>query len=77
MIVKRRTFEAKQWPKGSTERATLNGDPLTSEYFPSMRYIIRQDDGSRGPAIGMFRTKAEAEAIVDLAVSALRVDGVV
>lgn len=36
--VTRRTFEAKQHPKGSSERARLNTDPRTSEYMPSYKY---------------------------------------
>lgn len=47
MIVKRRTFEALKHPPGSTERAELNLDSLTSEYYPSHRYCLRQGDGSK------------------------------
>ena len=46
MIVKSRTFEAKKHPVGSEERARLNLDNLTSEYYPSHRYCLRQGDGS-------------------------------
>lgn len=57
MSVHRRTFDARNHPKGSPERARLNEDPRTSEYMTSYRYC----------SIGAhhrlsFRTRAEAEA---------------
>lgn len=55
--VKRRTFGAKRYPKGSPERARLNEDVLTSEYMPSYRYCVPNGRSTRS-----FRTKAEAEA---------------
>lgn len=57
MSVHRRTFEAKQHPKGSAERARLNEDARTSEYMPSYRYAA-VGEGYRQS----FRTKGEAEA---------------
>jgi hypothetical protein len=54
MTVQRRTFEAATHPKGSEERARLNCDALTSEYYPSKRYLT-----SDGRA---HVTKREAEA---------------
>ena len=38
----RRTFAAKQHPIGSAERAAMNSDVLTSEYYPSQRYLLRR-----------------------------------
>lgn len=69
-IVLRRTFEARQYPKDSPERARLNLEALTSEYMPSYRYLVRRpflmSDGSTHPTQpfieNAFRTKAEAEA---------------
>ena len=58
MLVKRRTFEALKYPKGSDERVRLNLDWLTSEYMPSYRYGLRNADGSYTPYT--YRTKAEA-----------------
>lgn len=60
MKVIKRTFEAKNAPKGSTERAHLNGNPVTSEYMPSYKYLLQTDDGGHTPF--QFRTKAEAVA---------------
>jgi hypothetical protein len=39
-IVKRRTFEARKYPKGSPERIKLNENPLTSEYMTSYKYLL-------------------------------------
>ncbi len=69
-IVLKRTFEAARHPKGSAERERLNRDVRTSEYMPSMRWIVRRpclmSDGSphpRQPWVNdEFRTKREAEA---------------
>ena len=66
----RRTFDAAKFPKGSPERAKLNGDVLTSEYMTSYRYMARwpfyMSNGTRNPVQPFgdraFRTKAEAEA---------------
>jgi len=56
----RRTFEALKHPPGSSERARLNLDWLTSEYQPTYLYGCREDDGTHTPFV--YRTKAEAEA---------------
>ena len=40
--VLRRTFAAAKHPAGSEERAALNRDTLTSEYFSSHRYMTRE-----------------------------------
>ncbi len=58
MDVKRRTFEAKNHPKGSAERARLNCSPLTSEYMPSYKYTL-MDNGK--DTCWQFRTRSEAE----------------
>lgn len=57
--VHKRTFEAKNHPKGSPERARLNEDPRTSEYMPSYRYVVIGPHGHQS-----FRTKAEAEGAI-------------
>ena len=38
--IKRRTFEAAKYPKGSKERNRLNEDLLTSEYMVSQKYTL-------------------------------------
>ena len=53
ITVHRRTFEAATFPKGSAERAEFNRDALTSEYYPSLRYIT--SDGCT------YRRKCDAE----------------
>lgn len=55
----RRTFEAAKYPVGSADRTRLNCDPLTSEYMPSYRYVVRGENGEKTPY--SHRTKAEAE----------------
>jgi hypothetical protein len=68
--VLRRTFEAAKFPKGSTERARLNRDTLTSEYMTSYRYDCQElalmNDGTPNPVQTYHhwttRTKTEAEA---------------
>lgn len=57
MIVKR-TFEAAKHPAGSPERAKLNLDGATSEFFPSYKYIVRAPGFTQA-----VRTKAEAESV--------------
>jgi len=59
MKIVKRTFEAKQYPKGSSERTRLNESWITSEYMPSYRYGLINDDGTKTP--WSFRTKQEAE----------------
>jgi len=54
-IVKRRTLEAKKFPKGSPERKYFNLDPVTSEYMPSYKYCLIGKNFTRS-----FRTKKEA-----------------
>jgi len=60
MEIKRRTFEAKKFPKGSPMRMMLNRDPITSEYLPSQRYIVVNGSIKRS-----FTTKKEAEQYVE------------
>lgn len=38
--IKKRTFEAKKFPAGSTERLKFNETVLTSEYYPSKKYAL-------------------------------------
>ena len=59
MIITRRTFEALKHTKGSPERAQLNLSSVTSEYMPSYRYVICEDDGEATPYA--YGTKREAE----------------
>ena len=56
MILKR-TFEAKEYPKGSKERKRLNQWDTTSEYMPSYKWVYVSPEGSRYQT----RTKREAE----------------
>jgi len=60
--IKKRTFEAKNYPKGSLERKELNKDALTSEYNPSEKYYVYKngikDDG--------YATLAKAERAVEI-----------
>jgi hypothetical protein len=66
----RRTLEANRYPKGSPERARLNEDALTSEYYPSHKYLLRvqalMNDGTPNPAQKWhdysYPTKREAQA---------------
>jgi hypothetical protein len=70
--VLRRTFAASKYPPGSEERARLNRDTLTSEYYTSHRYMTREpftmDEGTPHPTqpylCRTFTTKAEADAYV-------------
>lgn len=65
-----RTFKARNEPVGSAARAGYNADPLTSEYMPSHRYLVRRpavmSDGSPNPSQAFhdstFPTKRQAEA---------------
>jgi hypothetical protein len=66
----KRTFTARNHPKDSAERKTLNEDVLTSEYMPSYKFLVREpflmSDGSANPRQPFvnrpFTTKAEAVA---------------
>lgn len=58
----RRTFEATKYPIGSLQRKELNGNALTSEYYPSKKYLVLSTDNQ---SIGDFRTKQEAEYYLD------------
>lgn len=54
----RRSFDALAYPKGSVEREKLNSSALTSEYYPSKKYIITEN----GEALPYsFTTRKEAE----------------
>ena len=57
--VRRRTFEAALYPKGSDERARLNLSSLTSEYMPSYKYVLATEEGKA--TTWAYRTKAEAD----------------
>ena len=67
--VLRRTFAASKHPPGSEERATLNRDTLTSEYYTSQCYMTREPltmaDGtphsSQRHLCRTFKTRAEAD----------------
>lgn len=38
--IKKRTFEALKYPKGSPERDKLNENVLTSEYYKSLKFAV-------------------------------------
>lgn len=57
--IRRRTFEAAKYPKGSKEREELNKSALTSEYMTSYRYALVDND-----RVNTFRTKQEAESAI-------------
>lgn len=60
--VQRRTFAALAFEKGSRERAEYNAFVLTSEYYPSHKYVLfHRRDVNAHPAHLTFRTKREAE----------------
>ncbi len=71
--IMRRTFEARMHPHGSPERAALNGDVKTSEYYTSQPYLLRRpfimSDGTPHPTQPFidrtFRTRREAAAVAD------------
>jgi len=63
--IKKRTFEASKYPKGSIERIELNKNSLTSEYMVSHKYIlfVHVDADEKYNAITYnynFRTKSDA-----------------
>jgi hypothetical protein len=60
MEVKRRTFEALKYLKGSPERERLNRSSLTSEYMPSYKYVVMSAN-----LYTTFRTKKEALLFVE------------
>ena len=55
----KRTFEALRHAPGTADRARLNLSWVTSEYLPSIRYGIIEDDGT--PTCWNYRTKRECE----------------
>jgi hypothetical protein len=68
MQILRRTFQAAK-ANTEAERAELNGDALTSQYYPSQRYLVREPFPNHPTQkhIGhTFRTRKEAEAWVEL-----------
>ena len=67
--VKRRTFAASQFPKGSPIRSMLNKDTLTSEYYTSMKWlaVVYHPETKTHTAYESkktCRTKGEAEQFV-------------
>ena len=56
MTIKKRTFEALKYPKGSPERTKLNESGVSSEYMPSYKWQLEHNNFS-----ACYRTKAEAE----------------
>lgn len=60
--IARRTFEATKYPVGSLQRKELNGSALTSEYYPSKKYLIVSTNNQ---SIADFRTKQEAVYYLD------------
>lgn len=47
-----------QYPPGSKKRKELNKSSLTSEYLPSYRYVLCDNQGNTTPAL--YRSKKEA-----------------
>jgi hypothetical protein len=62
--VSKRTFEAKKHPKDSAERSRLNANVLTSEYMPSYKYCIVDENG-KGISTTARPTKQECEALLN------------
>ena len=66
----RRTFKAKEYPKGSEEREKLNLDPVTSEYMTSYKYVVKtpclMSDGTPKPGQhNNYRTcRSKQEAVL-------------
>ena len=60
--IQRRTFAANVWPKGSKERHEYNDFALTSEYYPSKKWLLtgHTEDGTETTSL-VFRTKAAAD----------------
>jgi hypothetical protein len=58
MFLKRRTFQATEFPPGSNERAVLNKSSLSSEYLPGYRYVLSDDQGCTTPTL--YKSKKEA-----------------
>ena len=56
--VKKRTFEALNYPKDSAQRKKLNESAVTSEYMPSYKYVLVTNLGQDTPFT--YRTKKEA-----------------
>lgn len=63
MEIVKRTFEANTYEKGSPERAILNKSWVTSEYLPSIRFGILDDQGT--PTCWNYKTKRECQEKID------------
>ena len=67
-IVKRK-FTALNYPKGSTNRAKLNNNPLTSEYMTSYKYIVigrvRFSHGGIAKINQSVRSKKEGKEFIE------------
>jgi hypothetical protein len=59
--IKKRTFEALNYPKSSKERNKLNEEILTSEYQTSYKYIIELGGKYQ---LQTFKTRREAEEYI-------------
>jgi len=69
MELKKRTFEALNYPKGSKEREALNFNSLTSEYITSYKYLLFWEALYLGNWVKhetSFRTKKEALGYFEL-----------
>ena len=63
--IRKRKFDALNYPYGSEERAKMNEDVLTSEYMPSYKYVLfayhaETDTQCEYVSKYNFRTKKEA-----------------
>ena len=62
--ITKRTFKAKQFPKGSIKRKLLNRDNVTSEYLPSYKWSVKGYEGKVERTSTSFPTKKQAESFV-------------
>lgn len=54
----KRTFEAKKFPAGSVARVRLNGDAITSQYNPSIKFLVYRNRRRYGeyPSLSTAKT---------------------
>ncbi len=67
LTILRRTFAASK-TSDPAERASLNLDALTSQYYTSHRYLVRvpfPNHPTQKYTSHTFRTRAEAQAFID------------
>lgn len=72
----RRKFTALNFSVGSKERADANLDKITSEYMPSLKYVLRISIPETDKYMActydyLFRTKKEAEHQIGIRVDSI------